>query len=139
MKPAATWQQNYANSAATAQAAWVAGIKAPGVDWSTPTVNAIPRMVSGFNAAAASGAISSGILNAGNQRWQSQSEAKASAYGLGITNGAAALGRSANLLYQFYQSAIPALPARGDINQNILRGNTLSLALHAQKGNFKGR
>lgn len=139
MKPAATWQTDYANSTGKAGTNWVAGIKAPGVDWATPTVNAIPRMVSGFNAAAADGRISTGIQRGGTANWQAKSELKSASYTQGITNGAAAFGVAAGKLYQFYTSAIPSLPSRGDITQNLQRANALAIALHNSKGQFSGK
>lgn len=137
MKPAATWQTDYANSTGKAGTNWTAGINAPNVDWATPTVTAIPRMVAGFNAAAANGSIASGIQSAGNQKWRARSEAKVASYTAGITAGAGAYGQAAAKLFQFYTGAIPSLPARGDINTNLQRANTLALALHAAKGQFK--
>ena len=139
MKPAATWQTDYANSTGKAGTNWIAGVNNPQVTWAAPTVASVPRMVSGFNAAAANGTIAAGINSAGDARWRSRSEAKVSSYTAGITAGAGAYGVAAGKLYQFYTGAIPSLPARGDINQNLQRGNTLALALHAAKGQFKGR
>lgn len=138
MKPAATWQTDYANSTGKAGTNWVAGVNAPGVTWAAPTVASIPRMVSGFNAAAANGSIAAGINTAGDQKWRARSEAKVASYTAGITAGAPNYGLAAQKLYAFYTSAIPGLPARGDITQNLQRGNTLALALHAAKGQFKG-
>lgn len=138
MKPAATWQTDYSNSSGKAGTNWVAGISAPGVTWAAPTTNAIPRMVQGFNTAASNGTIAAGISRAGDQKWRSRSEAKVGSYTQGITSGAAAYGVAAGKLYQFFTGAIPSLPARGDINQNLQRANTLALALHAAKGQFKG-
>lgn len=139
MKPAATWQTDYSNSAGKAQTNWTAGINSTTKDWAGLTVAAVPRMVQNFNAAAAAGTISAGIQAAGTGYWKSQSAAKAASYGLGITNGASAYGVSAGKLYQFLSSAIPSLPSRGDINQNLQRANTLALALHQAKGQFRGR
>jgi hypothetical protein len=137
VKPAATWQTDYAGSTGKAGTNWVSGIQAPGVTWAAPTVASIPRMVSGFNTAASNGSIAAGITNAGDNKWRSRSEAKVSSYTQGITAGAAAYGQAAQKLYSFYSSAIPSLPARGDINQNLQRANTLALALHQAKGQFK--
>ena len=137
MKPAATWQADYAGSTGKAGTNWVAGIQAPGVTWAAPTVAAIPRMVSGFNAAAANGTIASGVQAAGDAKWRSRSEAKVASYTAGITAGAPAYGIAANKLFQFYTGAIPSLPARADINTNLQRANTLALALHNAKGQFK--
>ncbi len=139
MKPAATWQTDYQNSTGKAGTNWTAGINNPQVTWAAPTVASVPRMVAGFNAAAANGTIAAGINAAGDARWRSRSEAKVASYQAGITAGAGAYGVAANKLYQFYTGALPSLPSRGDINQNLQRSNTLALALHAQRGNFKGR
>lgn len=139
MKPAATWQADYSASSGKAQTNWAAGIQATTKDWASLTAAAVPRMVSNFNAAAAAGTIVTGINNAGTGYWKSQSANKAGAFGLGITNGANAYGIAANKLYQYYTGAVPALPARGDINQNLQRANTLALALHQNKGNFRGK
>ena len=139
MKPAATWQTDYANSTTKAGTNWTAGINAPNVDWAGPAVASVPRMVAGFNAAAANGTIAAGINNAGNAKWRSRSEAKVASYTAGITAGAGAYGVSAGKLYNFYTSAIPSLPSRGDINQNLTRANTLALALHQARGQFSGR
>jgi hypothetical protein len=139
VKPAATWQTDYQNSSGKAGTNWVAGIQAPNVQWAQPTINSVPRMVQGFNAAASSGRIAQGISTAGDAKWRTRSEQKVASYTAGITSGAAAYGVAAGKLYQFFTSAIPALPARGDINQNLQRANTLALALHAAKGQFAGR
>lgn len=138
MKPAGTWQTDYANSAGKAGTNYTAGVEAPGVSWAAPTTAAIPRMVSGFNAAAANGSIASGIAAAGDAKWRTKTIAKVANYQAGITAGAPAYGVAATKLYQFYTGAIPSLPSRGDITQNLNRANQLALALHAQKGNFKG-
>ena len=139
MKPASTWQTDYSNSTGKAGTNWTAGINAPGVSWAAPTVASVPRMVSGFNAAAANGTIAAGINAAGDSRWRSRSEAKVASYTAGITAGAPAYGVAAGKLFQFYTGAVPSLPARADINTNLQRANTLALALHAAKGQFKGR
>lgn len=138
MKPAATWQTDYAGSVGKAGTNWVAGIQAPGVQWAAPTIASVPRMVQGFNTAAANGTISAGITNAGDAKWRTRSEQKVTSYTAGITAGASNYGISAQKLYQFYTGAIPSLPSRGDINQNLLRANTLAIALHNAKGQFKG-
>ena len=139
MKPAATWQTDYSNSTGKAGTNWTAGINAPGVTWAAPTVASVPRMVQGFNTAAANGTIAAGINNAGDARWRSRSEAKVASYTAGITAGAAAYGIAAQKLFQFYTGAIPSLPARADINTNLQRANQLALLAHNAKGQFKGR
>jgi hypothetical protein len=139
VKPASTWQTNYQNSGSRAQTDWLAGIQGTNKDWQGLTVAAIPRMVSGFNAAAGSGRIAAGVQRVSTAQWKQRSEAKQGAYGAGITAGAGAYGVAAGKLFNFLSSAVPALPARGDINANLQRGNTLALALHQNKGNFSGK
>ena len=139
MKPAATWQTDYQNSSGKAQTNWLAGIQQTQKDWAALTTAAIPRMVSGFNTAAGNGTIATGIARGGTQNWRTKAEQKQAAFGTGITNGAAAYGVAAGKLYAFYQSAIPGLPARGDITQNLNRANQLALLAHQNKGQFKGK
>ena len=139
MKPAATWQTDYQQSSGKAQTNWLAGIQGTQKDWAGLTTAAISRMVSGFNTAAGNGTIAAGIARGGTGNWRTKSEQKQAAFGTGITNGAGAYGVAAGKLYQFFTNAVPALPARGDINQNLQRANTLALALHNAKGQFSGK
>ena len=139
MKHVATWGANYTASSARAQTAYTEGVNATTKDQAALAVAAIPRMVAGFNQAASSGRIASGLQRGGTAYWKSQTVLKAGAYSLGITNGANNYNAAAQKIGAFMQSAVPSLPPRGDINQNLQRGNALALALHAQKGNLGAR
>lgn len=137
MKTPQQGQAKYQASATTAQSSWLAGIQSTQKDQAALAVAAIPRMVQAFNDAANSGRIAAGLTRRGTPYWKSQSEAKQSSYGQGITTGANNYLQAANKLYPAIASAVAALPARGDINANLQRSAQLALYLHQNKGQYK--
>lgn len=134
MKNAQTAGQNWVAAGPRAQAAWVSGIQGTTKDQAQLAVAAIPRMVAGFNDAANSGRIAAGLTRRGTPYWKSQSEAKAAAFGLGISNGGNNYLSAANKFMPAIQQIVDSLPPRGDIMQNLQRVQGLALGLHARKG-----
>lgn len=134
MKNAQTAAANWTAAGPRAQTAWVQGIQSTTKDQAALAVAAIPRMVAGFNDAANSGRIAAGLTRRGTPYWKSQSEAKAAAFGLGISNGGNNYAAAANKFMPAIEQIVGSLPPRGDIMQNLQRVQGLALGLHARKG-----
>jgi hypothetical protein len=94
-------------------------------------------MLQNVTQAVQSGRWSSGVQRAGTTKWKQMSEQKSTNYVTGFSAGGNNYASAAAKLQPFLASAVAALPARGDINQNLTRSAALAMALHQQRGNFK--
>ena len=115
---ATNWQSGMANSSAKL----IAGVQAVTEAPSTKAIEAIPRMVQGIQAAAASGKIAAGLGRVSLQSWQkSMIDKGAPRVAAGAT---AAKPKVQNFFQQFLPflaTGVSQLPPRGDVNQNIQR------------------
>ena len=134
-------------TAQQAAAAWVAsagraatnfsdGVNAYNGDWAGATTRPQAVMTTNWTQAVSSGRWAQGVNNVGTSGWKSATTAKVTNYSTGFQAGAQKQATAAGKIMNFLQSAVPALPPRGDINQNLARSNALALALHAQKGSL---
>jgi hypothetical protein len=139
MKSAAAAQANWVGASGRATTAYTEGVDATQKDVAALAVAAIPRMVQGFNDAAASGRIAAGLQRGGTPFWKQQTKLKAPAYTAGYTNGGNNYGAAAQKFMPAIANIVQQLPARGDINQNIERVRTLALGLHSLKGQLGAR
>jgi len=134
VKSQATALANYTGSAPRAATAWAEGIASTTKDQAALAVAAIPRMVQGFNDAANSGRIASGLQRGGTSYWKSQSQAKQGAFSLGIQNGAGNFGVAIGKILSAEAQIVNSLSPRGDIMANLQRSQQFALGLHALKG-----
>lgn len=139
MKSQATALSNYTGSAPRAATAWAEGIQSTTKDQAQLAVQAIPRMVQGFNDAANSGRIAAGLTRGGTPYWKSQSQAKQGAYSLGIQNGSGNFGVAIGKILNAEANIVNSLGPRGDIMTNLQRSQQFALALHALKGQLGAR
>lgn len=139
MKSQQTALSNYTGSAARAATAWAEGIQSTSKDQASLAVQAIPRMVQGFNDAANSGRIAAGLQRGGTAYWKSQSQAKQGAYSLGIQNGAGNFGVAIGKILAAEAQIVNSLGPRGDIMTNLQRSQQFALALHGLKGQLGAR
>lgn len=139
MKTAAAAAANWSGASGRASTAYTEGVQSTTKDQAALAVAAIPRMVSGFNQAAANGTIASGLMRGGTAYWKSQTQAKVSNYTNGYSAGANNYAAAANKFLPAIANIVSQLPARGDINQNIERVRTLALGLHSLKGQLGAR
>ena len=139
MKSQATALANYTQSAPRAATAWAEGIQTTTKDQAALAVAAIPRMVQGFNDAANSGRIASGLQRGGTSYWKSQSQAKQGAFSLGIQNGAGNFGVAIGKILSAEAQIVNSLSPRGDIMANLQRSQQFALGLHALKGQLGAR
>lgn len=139
MKTAQQAAQNWQASSGRAQTGYVDGVNSTTKDQAALAVAAIPRMVSGFNAAAASGRIAQGLQRGGTAYWKSQTVAKVSAYALGFQNGGNNYAAAAQKILAAEAQIVNSLAPRGDINQNLDRARTFALGLHSLKGQLGAR
>lgn len=130
---------NYTGSAGRAQTDWLAGIQSTSKDQAALAVAAIPRMVQGFNQAAANGTIAAGINRGGTAYWRQQAEKKAANYSTGIAAGQNNYAAAAAKFMPAIANGVASLPARGDINANLQRSAALALYLHGLKGTLGAR
>lgn len=137
VKPASQWASNWSGSSAKASGNYVAGIQAYSGDWASATVAAQGLMLQNVTQAIQNGRWSTGVQRAGTTKWKQMSEQKSTNYVTGFSAGGNNYAAAAAKLQPFLSSAVAALPARGDINQNLQRSAALALALHQQRGNFK--
>lgn len=118
----ATAAANWSTGMAGAGTKMTAGVNAVTEAPSTAAIAAIPRMVQGIQAAAASGKIEAGLRRVTLQQWQQAMIQKGVAR---VSAGAtAAKPKMQNFFTQFLpylQQGVQQLPPRGDINQNIQR------------------
>jgi hypothetical protein len=139
VKSAQTAAANWTASAPRAATAWAEGIANTQKDQAQLAIQAIPRMVAGFNDAANSGRIAAGLSRGGTGYWKSQSQAKQGAFSLGIQNGGSNYTAAANKFMPAIANIVGSLPPRGDIMQNLQRVQALALGLHQLKGQLGAR
>ena len=136
MKTAQQAAANWAASSGRAATNWTDGVNAYSGDWAGATTRQQAAMTNNWNQAVSSGRWASGVNNTGTSGWKSATAASGSNFTNGFTKGAPKQSVAIGKIMNFLQSAVPALPPRGDINANLQRSNALALALHAQKGNL---
>lgn len=139
MKTAQTAAANWTGASGRATTAYSDGVASTQKDQAALAVAAIPRMVQGFNDAAASGRIAAGLMRGGTGYWKQQTEAKKTNYSGGYAAGANNYAAAASKFMPAIANIVQQLPARGDINQNIERVRTLALGLHSLKGQLGAR
>jgi transcription elongation factor len=115
------------------------GVQSTQKDQAQLAVNAIPRMVAGFNAAANEGRIAAGLTRGGTPYWKARTQAKSPNYSAGFAAGGDNFGAAAQKLIPALQNGVAQLPPRGDIEQNIQRSRALALYLHSLKGTLGAR
>ena len=134
MKTAQQAAAAWAGSAGRAATNYSEGVNSYSGDWAGATTRQQSVMVTNWTQAVSSGLWAQGVNNTGTSGWKSATVAKTTNYTTGFQAGAQKQATSIGKIMNFLQSAVPALPPRGDINQNLARSNALALALHAQKG-----
>lgn len=139
MKPVSTWGDNWAGAGARATTSYKEGVQSSDKDWQSAAQQAVPRMVEGFNQAAADGRIAAGIGRVSNASYKQTTLAKATNYTTGYTAGADNYRAAAQKLGPAIQAGVSGLPPRGDINQNLERSRQLALYLHSRKGTLGAR
>lgn len=139
MKTAQTAAANWTGASGRATQAYSDGVSGTTKDQAALAVAAIPRMVQGFNDAAASGRIAAGLTRGGTPYWKQQTEAKKGNYSTGYQAGANNYAQAAAKFLPVIANIVSGLPARGDINQNLQRANALALGLHQYKGQLGAR
>jgi hypothetical protein len=127
---------NWAASSGRAATNWTEGVQAYSGDWAGATVRQQAVMQTNWQQAVSSGRWASGVQNTGTNGWKTATAASGGNFTNGFTKGAPKQAVAIGKIMNFLQSAVPALPARGDINANLARSNALALALHQQKGNL---
>jgi hypothetical protein len=137
VKPASTWASNWSGSAGKATTNYTAGVDSFSGDWAGATTSQQAVMQQNWLQSLASGAWAAGVNNTGTQGWKSATVAKQANYGVGFQAGASKYSQAAAKLQPFMASAVAALPPRGDITANLQRSNSLAMALHQNRGQFK--
>jgi len=90
-------------------------------------------------ASLANGTWAQGVNAIGTAGWKAATQAKEQNYLTGFNAGAQNFNTSIQKIMNYLATAVPSLPPRGDINQNLQRSNALALALHSQRGNLGSR
>lgn len=139
MKSAQQAASNWTGASGRATTAFAEGVQSYSGDWAGATVAQQAVMQSNWQAAIANGSWARGVQTVGTNGWKSATQAKQTNYTTGYSAGGANFQAAISKIMSFLGSAVPALPPRGDINQNLQRANALALALHAQKGNLGAR
>jgi hypothetical protein len=137
VKPASTWASNWSGSAGKATTNYTAGVDSFSGDWAGATTSQQAVMQQNWLQSLASGAWAAGVNATGTQGWKSATVAKQANYGVGFQAGASKYSQAAAKLQPFMASAVAALPPRGDITANLQRSNSLAMALHQNRGQFK--
>jgi len=140
-KSAAQWATRWQAGAGAAQGAYTDGIQSTTVDVMGRAVAAQSAALAGYTASLSSGAWARAIQSSGGTaNWKAKSQAKAANYGVGIAAGASAYAAAAAKLAPFIEQTVAGLPARvpGNPQANLQRVAGLVMALHANKGAFKG-
>lgn len=138
-KTAQQASDNWTASGPRASTAYQQGVSSTTADWAGNTTAAIPRMVQGFNEAAANGSISAGVQAVGTAGWKSATTAKVGNYTTGFTAGQSRYAAAAAKFIPAINAGVASLPPRGDVNQNLQRANSLALYLHGLKGTLGAR
>ena len=137
VKPASAWSSNWTGSAGRATTNYTAGVDAYNGDWAVATTAQQATMQANWLSSLANGTWANGVNNTGTSGWKSATVAKQANYGVGFQAGGNKYAAAAAKLQPFMANAVAALPARGDITQNLQRSAALAMALHNAKGQFK--
>lgn len=136
MKSTQQAQQAWTGSAGRASTNFQAGVAGYTGDWAGATTAQQAAMVNNWTQSINNGTWAQGVNAVGTAGWKSATQAKEQNYLTGFNAGANAYGVAIGKIMNYLASAVPALPPRGDINQNLQRSNALALALHSQRGNL---
>lgn len=139
MKTAQQAATNWQNSGTRASTDYVAGVQGTTKDQAALAVAAGPRYIAGVTDAYNSGRWAAGLTRGGTPYWKQQTEKKASNYTTGYSAGASNYQAAATKVMQAIATGVANLPARGDINQNLQRANSLATYLHGLKGQLTAR
>ena len=125
---------NWSNGMANASAKMTAGVNAVTEAPSVKAIEAIPRMVQGIQAAAASGKIAAGLGRVTLQSWQQAMIQKGvNRVAAGATQAKPKVQNFFTQFLPFLQQGVAALPPRGDTNQNIQRAVAMMQYNHGFK------
>ena len=139
MKTAQQMRDAWVASSGKATTNYNEGVQSTQKDQAQLAVNAIPRMVAGFNDAANSGRIAAGFTRGGTPYWKQRTQQKSGNYSSGFSSGGDNFGAAAQKLIPALQNGVAQLPPRGDIEQNFQRSRALGLYLHSLKGTLGAR
>jgi len=139
VKSAQQAASNWTGASGRATTAFAEGVQSFSGDWAGATVSQQATMVSNWQQSIANGQWARGVQAVGTAGWKAATQAKQTNYTTGYSAGGQNFQVAIGKIMNFLGSAVPALPARGDINQNLDRARALALALHAQKGNLGAR
>lgn len=134
MKPVSEWGQAWQASQPRAVTNYTNGVQQTTADWAGNLIRSVPNMVNAWNAAVQSPLYAQHVNDTGNNGWKQATEAKAPNYGQGFSAGLNNYNTAAAKVAQALQTGLSAIGPRGDINQNLARGNQLALYMHSRKG-----
>lgn len=134
MKTAQQAQANWTGAASRATPNYVAGIQSTQKDQAALAVAQQATLRANFLNAVDSGRWAQGVTKRGTAYWKQQSEAKSTNYNQGYSAGGNNYAAAAAKFMPAIAQGVASLPARGDINQNLQRSNSLALYLHGLKG-----
>ena len=137
MKTAQQAQANWTGAAGRAGTAWTEGIQSSTKDQAALAAAAQPRWLQGVQDAAANNRFANGVTRRGTSYWKSQASAKAGNYVTGYSAGGANFGSAIGKILSAEANIVSSLPARGDINANLVRASQFALAMHQYKGQLK--
>jgi hypothetical protein len=132
----ARWQ----TGASGAGASWSDGVQNTQIDVIGRAIQALPAAAAGYAEAISSGRTARALQAVGTAGWKSAVAKKQGNYATGIAAGGDKFERSMSKLLPFLESTVAGLPARvpGNPSANLQRVSGVVMALHANKGNFKG-
>jgi hypothetical protein len=136
VKTAQQAAQAWTGSSGRASTNYQAGVAGYSGDWASATTQQQAVMQQNWLASLANGSWANGVQSVGTAGWKAATQAKEQNYLTGFNAGSAAFQTSITKIMNYLATAVPALPPRGDINQNLQRSNALALALHSQRGSL---
>ena len=139
MKTAQQAAQAWTGSSGRASTNYQAGVAAYNGDWAGATTAQQATMQANWLASLANGTWAREVQAVGMAGWKAATQAKEQNYLTGFNAGANAYAAASQKIMNYLATAVPALPPRGDINQNLQRSNALALALHSQRGTLGAR
>lgn len=139
-KSAQQVREKWQAGASGAGGRWSDGIQSTQVDVIGRAIQALPAAAAGYAEAISSGRTARALQAVGTSGWKAASAKKSANYGTGIAAGGDKFQSSMAKLLPFLESTVAGLPARvpGNPSANLQRVSGVVMALHANKGNFKG-
>ena len=134
MKTAQQAASNWQASQGRAATAYQQGVEGFTGDWAGKTVAQQNAMLQGMTQAVSSGLWAQRVNAVGTAGWKSATVAKVTNYSTGFSAGAQRQAAAAQKIQAALGNLVPALPARGDFNQNKVRMIALVDGLHALRG-----